>query len=232
MSYGINYVFGADIDAEKIKDRVITLYSDMTQTIQTENKRPVFSMYFLYPYLFKDSFAAIDEEILIDLSVLSVLCLDSCLYDDKLLDEQEKMTPLNHHLHNLRNIEIGRLVQRNIDDSDCFWKYYYKYYREYVNATNLERNLHFGKISDYDWNDFFLIAKGKQAMCKIIPAMLCTLVNDFTMLEDYERVIDKCSVAMQLYDDLRDWKEDFKNGHISYLLNKIIVDGNFSLNAE
>lgn len=234
MNYSINYVFGSELDTiiKKIKDKVNKVYTDMAQIIQAENKRQVFSMYFLYPYLFKDSFDIFDEGTLIDLSVLSVLCLDSCLYDDKILDEQEQVTPLDHHLHNLRNIEIGRLLQKYSYDSECFWKYYYKYYEEYVKATTLERNFYFGKINDYDWDNFFLIAKGKQAMCKIVPAMLCVLVNDFTMLKDYESAIDRCSVAMQLYDDLRDWKDDFKSKHISYLLNKIIIGGNFSLNTD
>lgn len=234
MEDNIRYIFGGDVEtfSSKIKQCLDDIYYNISTSALDELKTKVFSLYYFYPVLFKESFDDIQDEKLIDMCVLSVLCLDSCLYDDKILDGQQVITASQFHAHNLINIEIGKLSQKLLGDSELFWNYYYKYYQEYVQSTILERERHFGKIESYSKEEYLSISKGKQAMCKIIPAMFCCFQGDFTVLEDYERVIDITSSALQIYDDLRDWKTDFTAQRLSWILNSILYESGLNLCSD
>lgn len=229
------YIFGQNGEkfSDEVKKRVETIYQNITTRTKRTYSKQIFSLYYLYPLLFSESFQ-IENDKLIDMCVLSVLCLNSCLYDDKILDSQEEITESGFYSHNLLNIEIGKLVQQLVGDCSIFWDYYDKYYEEYVGATMLERKKHFGKLENYSREEFLDIAKGKQAMCKIIPAMFCCLQNDFRLLNDYEKAMDISAAGMQIYDDLRDWKSDFSSQRVSWLLNVILHESglNFQSNPE
>lgn len=227
------YIFGINkVEIiNEIKERVENIYQNITERTMCVSNNGRVSLYYLYPFLFSESFD-IENDKQLDMCVLSVLCLNSCLYDDKILDGQQEITGSGFHFHNLLNLEIGRLAQRLVGDTQNFWNYYYKYYEEYVRATMLEREKHFGKLEEYGREEFLAISKGKQAMCKIIPAIFCCLQNDYTLLEDYEKVIDFSSSGMQIYDDLRDWKDDFKNQRISWILNDILHKSGLGLYCD
>lgn len=227
------YIFGKNkVEMlNEIREHVENIYQNIAERTKSTPDNGRISVYYLYPFLFSESFQ-IEDNKQIDMCVLSVLCLDSCLYDDKILDGQQQITASGFHFHNLLNLEIGKLAYQLVGNAGNFWNYYYKYYKEYVEATTLEREKHFGKLEEYSKEEFLIISKGKQAMCKIIPAMCCCLQNNFTLLEDYEKAIDLCSSGMQIYDDLRDWKDDLKNQRISWMLNDILHKSGLGLDTE
>lgn len=233
MQTQLIYIFGSkEVKILKEVERKLELtYSRMPDSVKGLIPKKVYSIYYLYPLLFKDSFC-VDYGMISDMCLLSILSLESCLFDDKILDGQETISGDRLHMHNIINVEIGRLVQKLIGDDDTFWKYYYKYYNEYAESTMLERQKHFGRIEDYSFEEFVRISKGKQAMCKIIPAVFCCIQNDFTMLDDYEKSIDLNSVGMQIFDDLRDWRDDFSNQRYSYMLSQILYKGGFTASSD
>lgn len=232
MDANLVYVFGEDSikEFERVCGEVSILKSEIDNIISKEIDMPGKSVYYLFPYLFNTTFGVSDKALLLNLCVASVLCLDFCLFSDKLFDKQIKFS---EELFYSKVLVDQKFIMKMMSINNTeFWTYYYKYYKEYVASVKLERDNHFGKISNYDWKEFSLIARGKQALSKLIPASMGCLVNDLNSIEKFEKSIDLMSEATQLYDDLKDWKDDFKNKRYSWILNKIITENNLERECE
>ncbi|MBD7911395.1 hypothetical protein [Clostridium cibarium] len=228
MNKGINYIFGTK--AETKIDEVYEKLESIRKSIQDITNEEVHfagkSSYYLFPFIFNRSFDFYDEKKLSELCVCSVLCLDYCLYTDKVFDEQIELTEQLFHNKTLVNQIFTKKFSELCKGDNRIWDYYFKYYKEYVTAVKLEHENMFGKLENYSWEQFETISKGKQALAKIIPTVMGCLTENKEGIQDFEKALDSMSVALQLYDDLRDWKDDFKNGRYSWILNKVIRENN------
>lgn len=231
MDKGINYIFGtkAGVKIEDVYKKLSKIRKNIEDIINDEVYFSNKSSYYLFPFLFNKSFDFYDEKKLSELCVCSVLCLDYCLYTDKVFDKQIKLTEQLFHNKTLVNQIFIMKFNDLFKNDNRIWDYYFKYYKEYVRAVKLEHENMFGKLETYSWEQFKTISKGKQALAKIIPAAMGCLTENEERIEEFEKVIDSMSIALQLYDDLRDWKDDFKNGRYSWLLNKVITENNLQM---
>jgi len=95
----------------------------------------------------------------------------------------------------------------------------------------LERTKHFGIISAYSYSEFKLISKGKSALAKYITTGLSILNETPEKIKTLEKSQDYFHIALQLNDDMQDWKEDYKNRNYSYLLTNIILENQLTEQA-
>lgn len=233
MDVSLIYIFGQDLNEEfnSVSHNLSLLKEKVDYIVDKDINIVGKSIYYLFPYLFNTSFNFYEKEVLIHLCVSSVLCLDFCLYLDKLLDKQIEFS---EDLFYSKILVYQNFIMKisSINKSNNFWDFYFKYYKEYVTSVRMERNNHFGKVSDYNWDEFRLIARGKQALSKLIPALIGCSKNDLDTIIKFENAIDLLSEASQLFDDLRDWKDDLKNKRFSWVLNKIIKENNLDIDCD
>jgi hypothetical protein len=229
MNVPVTFIFddeGADWFCQ-INHKLGELYEGISNLVGHEySGRPGSSPYYLYPLLFIDSPRDYPKEALTKLCEIAVLCLDICLFEDKTLDEQ--IVPEDFLLYSkiYSDRYFIRLLATVVNHNDIFWQYYERYYYEYVNAVMAERKNHFSVLNNYEFHEFIKIAKGKPALAKIIPAAISSLDNSFETISAYEMAMDELSIALQLFDDLKDWKEDLRKGRYSWLLTRIITEHN------
>lgn len=236
MINNLLYIFGTDVcknmkiisgTLDDINTKVQDICNPMIDTINM----PGPSIYYLFPYLFSPSFP-VEENLTLSLCPMSVMCLDFCLFTDKLFDKQLDLSQPIYYNKILIYQQFIIQLERLSDVPDDVWKYYNMYFKENIRSVGMEENNHFGTINDYSWKEFCEIAKGKQALAKIIPALMGLKTGLIDEIKVYEEALDMFAIASQLYDDLRDWKEDFINKRFSWMLNKLIKDNDLSIDCD
>ena len=212
LKYNIEVMFSR-IDKE-IKETVgERTSSEELMIAETPNS---ISIHNFYPLTFIEEFPNIPIEIYQDLAVAGKLHFKFCLYYDKIIDNREKVTPEELFAFNMYNEKANKILHHYFKKDSIFWKYYDKYLKEYVSAVLEEQNKHYNSIDEkFTEQDFYRIAKGKSAFAKYIPAALAILSNEAEKIEIFENFQDDFYVGFQIFDDIRDWKEDINNLQIS-----------------
>lgn len=171
---------------------------------------------------FEDTFHSIDSETYEKLSFSLNLLYSSIVVIDNILDEKlfnKKETLL---LAIISRDEALQILSEYFSKDSSFWKYFHKYQQEYIKSLFLEDKKHFGKYSPYPLKEIEQIGAGKSAMLKIYPTALALLEKEDKLIEQFEKSFDAFSIAAQLYDDLRDWRIDFRSKKYSYILSTLI----------
>lgn len=179
-----------------------------------------------YPFLFLTLFRKPLREQLIHIAVAGQLYAESIIILDKLMDCQIKPPSVEYHLallsyeHRLRHALA--LFQRVFKPSSSFWSYLQEYNHEHAAAVLLEKTKHQNILTPYLESEMRQIAKGKQALAKIIPTALALLSRSEDKLEMITESQDQYAIGCQLYDDLIDWRADYRTKRYSYLLSKVL----------
>jgi len=171
---------------------------------------------------FENTFQSIDSKTYEKLSFSLNLLYSSIVVIDNILDEKifnKKETLL---LAIISRDEALQILSEYFSKDSSFWKYFHKYQQEYIKSLFLEDKKHFGKYSPYSLKEIEQIGAGKSAMLKIYPTALALLEKEDFLIEQFEKSFDAFSIAAQLYDDLRDWRIDFKSKKYSYILSTLI----------
>ena len=223
------YIFGNDVEQKfsAVISKLSEMHERISELVGMESKLPGYSPYFLFAYIFNNSFDCSDKELLDDLCMVSELCLEFCLYSDRLIDGQAMLDERFYYETCVHESYINLLMTR-VGRNEKFWNLYYKYYKEYVSAVTIERERHFDSINDYSEEEFGKISIGKQALTKLIPAALGAITSEWDIVDSYEKSIDKLALAMQIHDDLVDWKDDLQSKRFSWLLNRAITENNLT----
>jgi hypothetical protein len=177
----------------------------------------------LYPYFFNDVFPSVDRESLNILCIASVFLLEYILHFDNMIDGQadtefKEMLYKNYLLH-----MSTRYYSKLFDSKSSFWEYHERYFGEYFQAINLERENHKDKITRYLDEEFTKISKGKAALSKVVIAALGCLDNNHTAMERLEVSQDYFSQGYQYYDDLKDINQDLKNRIYSWIITEVFI---------
>lgn len=223
MINDVEYIFG-EFSGDKllqVEEKLKEINHRIRTICNTDISFPGKSVYYLFPYLFAEDFK-LEEKEMQSLCTMSVMCLDFCLFSDKFLDRQINLTQRMYY----HKILVYQQFIKELDaiGSNEVMTFYDGYFREYVHGTSLEERYHFGNINEYTWEEFVLISQGKQALAKIIPTVMACKTNEKDKIVKYEHAMNLFSVALQLYDDLKDWKEDFELKRFSWLLTRIIKE--------
>lgn len=232
MIKNLTYVFGCGIESiiEKVEFILKSENQEIANICKSWNvKAPEKSVYYAFPYLFYSDYS-LSEDIMTKLCIMSVMCLDFCLFSDKMFDQQITVSQeLYYHKILVYQSFIKNMLQ--FDHKIQVEDYYNKYYQEYVCGVR-EEEKHFNSTTHYSWEEFMMIAKGKQALAKIIPAIMGIQLKNVDKISKYEQAMDSLAVASQLYDDLCDWKEDFRMKRMSWMLHDILEQNHLDWNCE
>lgn len=196
--------------------------SKMLLKPKTIDKSPTF--YKHYPKLFANYFSEVSEEQFDVLSKAgyqyyhSVLSLDAII-DDGNFEEIPKMITLQEESIKLLTSVFGLKSQ--------FWVLWNQRKKEYFEAVKIEKSLaHKDKV---DFEIYADLADKKSSFGKVAIDSLFTL-NRKQKDDIYQNLLlshKYFSVGFQLYDDVKDFKEDFEKGQFNFAIEQLRKEVHF-----
>jgi hypothetical protein len=183
------------------------------ETLIANDRSPNF--YKNYPRLFSNYFEAIDEEILFQLSQAGYLYYHATLLVDGLIDDKEfDQLPLIMHLQE----ETIKSLTSIYGSKSIFWKYWNNRKNEYFNAVETERKLNYDRVLRF--TDYADLADQKSSFGKIAIDCIYLLSNQKNDAR-YHALLRShyyFSVGFQLYDDVKDYREDLEKGQFNWAI--------------
>lgn len=177
-----------------------------------------------YPFLLAEAFPSLCTELVQQISVSAIYYILAFKMDDWIVDGEVSKEHFCWALFRRQLLyEKARTILRSLfEASSRFWQLHDDYYRELVRANFLERIRHIGVLASYPTEEMEQIAKGKTSLAKLIPAGLAILADKESKIQPLCRSMEYVAIGNQLYDDVKDWKEDYERRHFSYLLTHAI----------
>ncbi|MDR0506832.1 MAG: hypothetical protein LBH32_08475 [Dysgonamonadaceae bacterium] len=171
-----------------------------------------------YPRLFHKYFEDIDKRIIDELSEAAYVYYKSVLLIDNIID--------NKKIENI--FQISTLQEKTIKiltsifgiNAD-FWKYWDCRKQEFAEAVDIERKLIIQK--EVAWEDYTSLADKKSAMGKMAIDSLYQLSKDKNN-DIYQSLLEShyyFSAGFQLYDDVKDFEDDFKIGQFNWAIYEL-----------
>ncbi len=104
-----------------------------------------------------------------------------------------------------------------------FWDRVARYFGDYVDALAAEARCAAGERA---WaactpDECLAIARGKNGLVRIVDAAIAALPGGDDDPRGIDEILLQCFVANQMLDDLRDWREDLRDGNVSLLLRRV-----------
>ncbi|MCM2301322.1 MAG: prenyltransferase [Flavobacteriaceae bacterium] len=176
------------------------------------------SFYKEYPNLFSKYFKKIPREQINALSKAgyhyyhAVLCLDAIIDDGDFKKIPQMLT--------LQEESIKLLTSVYGLESE-FWNLWDKRKAEYFEAVRIEKFL--SKSDNFDFEAYQDLADKKSAFGKVAIDSLFSLEQnkDFYTYQKLLLSHKSFSVGFQLYDDVKDFKEDFEKGQFNYAIEQL-----------
>ena len=160
------------------------------------------------PWLFREAFHSLKNEDLLAIGEASQLLFLAMLLNDADEDGQLPDTFHSKQIHqHLTNGALSRFKQLFATDSN-FWVYFDEYFQLYSKALIANRQ-HQGQLLPYSLEEMYKIASGKVALFKVIPAGLAVLSGNENLISSFNLAVDSLMAALQLGDDILDWREDY-----------------------
>lgn len=181
-----------------------------------KDKSPTF--YKKYPNLFTNYFSEVSEEQVDILSRAgyyyyhSVLCLDAVI-DDGNFKEIPQMFSFQE--------ESIKLLTSVFGLESKFWNLWNQRKKEYFEAVKIEKSLLQSK--SFDFEAYQDLADKKSAFGKVAIDSLFTL-QDKKDNDTYQKLLlshKYFSVGFQLYDDVKDFREDFEKEQFNYAIEQL-----------
>jgi len=194
----------------------ITFYKQIIKRLLKKDNSP--SFYQKYPKLFHSYYPDISDKEVIKLSDAGYLYYHSLLGLDSLIDDND-----NSNISNIIQLqeESIKLLTDIYGAESSFWFVWNKRKKEYFEAAQTEKNLK--KIDNkVDWSLYETISDNKSAFGKI--AIDCLYILSKQQNQGiYENLLKShkyFSVGFQLYDDLKDFKEDIEKGQFNWAVEE------------
>ncbi len=178
--------------------------------------------YYFYPWLFSDAFPEIDKKDLDVLCEIAQLYAESLIEFDKVIDNQLQYPEIMQTVTMISSqyklsITIRKLAQL-FDSTNPFWKRFDQLFSNYILQVLGEKTDISLKVPPLQ--EMERSAIDKVALAKIITAAMSELTGKKEILSKLEKSQDLFAVGYQLYDDVKDWRKDYRSGQYSYLLKK------------
>ncbi len=187
------------------------------------------SFYKNYPNLFVKYFNEISKEQINILSKAGYHYYHSVLYLDNIIDDRNfeniaKMISLQE--------ESIKMLSSIYGIDSPFWTFWNKRKKEYFEAVEIEKSLTY--VNEINFEVYENLADKKSAFGKIaIDSLFCL---DRKQDDDlYQKLLlshKYFSIGFQLYDDVKDFKEDFDKGQFNFAIYKLKNIVNFQQYKE
>ncbi|GHU79048.1 hypothetical protein FACS1894145_2370 [Bacteroidia bacterium] len=179
--------------------------------LKSSDKSPEY--YEHYPHLFCKYFDDVDENVVNELSKAGYCYYHSILLMDSIIDNKKFS---DFPLISILQEETIKILTSLYGKDAKFWKYWNLRKQEYMVAIQIEKTLQVQK--DPDWTVYKELADKKSTFGKIAIDSLYLLSNkkDKPLYKALLKSHYYFSIGFQLYDDLKDFKEDFENKQFNW----------------
>ncbi|MEW6440118.1 MAG: hypothetical protein AB1640_04210 [bacterium] len=191
---------------------------------QPETRAPRSPLHAYYPMLFRTLFPSVAWRDLRELCRLGRLYAEHLLAVDAVLDQGQRVDPLELFVSQLKQLESLRGLHRLFGSVHPFWSALREASFHAWRAVLLERLRHGHRLLAYSGEEFEQIAKGKTALFKVFPLALARLGGRADLESALSLSLDCHHVGLLLLDDLEDWKEDAAALRFSYPLTRVILE--------
>lgn len=180
------------------------------------------NLYTYFPFLFLETFPALDKEVFGKLSLMSLLYVHHIIITDSLLDDEHNLPRESILVSNACSLRALEVLTGLFGRKPFPWREMTELHQQYSQATALEKERPGGEMLSYSFQDLMSRLSRKSAMAKLIPLALCSLSGRRSYLGPLNGSFDLYYLSEQLVDDFRDWKEDLAAGRYSYLLTSVL----------
>lgn len=212
-------------EGDKINKIVQEKYNLIQDVLGEENlPRKDIGLFTYYPYLFEEDFKKVERDLINQVAAAGLLYFDHIFFFDKLYDNQVESDFFVLYQKNLLGQSTIALLTELFGKNHVFWRYFNFYLQQYIHAIKLDKKEHKGILKRYEPYEYQKIAQGKSAVAKCSVAALACLAGEEWKIDLLEKTQDYYAEATQLFDDLRDWKDDLHHRNYSKLLTEIMMD--------
>ncbi len=181
------------------------------------------AVYAAYPCLFLEAFESVDKTILLELSWASRCALDHVILYDAIIDYGRADSALLFASYRLRDeyrsslaklFAPGHPVWTHHDDYECAA---YQAIRDEVDRRSSPQVLNFDRYGSDSVAKSSLSKLAIHALAELAPSHAKAGIPDLLASSDL------FYAAYQVIDDLLDWRQDFRNNTISYLIAQALT---------
>ncbi len=194
--------------------RVPISFDSYLKRIERENQ-----FYTCFPFLFSADFPTVSDDDIRKIALSGNLYFRYLIDLDEAVDSGRTGHLLSGHVLHEAALDLLRAL---FDGGSPFWTQFERYRSEFINAVMTERRRHFETPESYDIDEMETIAAGKAAYSKSATAALSIMGKQDQITGILSRSQDHFHIGAQLYDDLLDWKDDYREHRYSYLLTRVI----------
>lgn len=180
--------------------------------------------YYYYPFLFHSGFPCADAEALVMVAYSGILYLKHALNLDMMIDEPNLKRVERPFLSAQLHEEALRILMRYFPPDSVFWSELASYNREFTASMLEEHKSHYKNVSRYADGEYFRLIKGKSALSRGTTAAVALLGGAPERLPVLNASQDFFNAALTVYDDIKDWRDDFCKGRYSYMITRAILE--------
>jgi hypothetical protein len=192
--------------------------------------------FYALPWYLLEAFPALTATRVRPLMVACRLFFGSILLQDKLLDGGAGVNDGGSRSMRIlaMQAEAYGILRTLFPSSAAFWRRLDEYLVEHA-AVWLEEQSFVSRgrpCSEYSEALGIRVAIGKNGIVRLAAAGLAELANDDDLLPTLLEALNGFSVAVQMWDDLEDWKDDLRRGCPSVLLSRLALDASAEVSDQ
>ena len=186
------------------------------------------SVWYELPYFFLPAFPSLSLPAVRPLALFGRLFASSIFIHDPLADRG--LVAHESAASTLRimalQFEAYRALHTVFPPDAALWDRLRGYLSDYAAACMEELAVASGARPwrDYREDVALRVAVGKSGLSRAIVAGLAELARDDGRLEPVMRALDQFNIACQMWDDLKDWRDDLEHGMPSLLLVRVLSE--------
>jgi hypothetical protein len=192
------------------------VFSVAKAQMERRSRKPYGQLCYYVPFWYSPVFDISESQAVTTIALANIYLYHYWTLKDDLVDGHLDMTPSDGLIIDLilgKSIEL--FLQADLDGR-LFLSDLNRYMEEALGAE-LFLKKHKGEVSDYSESDFIMMGN-KAALLKASAAALSNVAQDRRRLGRLEEVLLTISIALQLVDDLTDWKHDLKIKNFTFPL--------------
>ncbi len=210
----------------KEKYRLQILWTDnLLRNVLDNNPQISIDQQGFFIYLFIKAFPTLQVNDIRILALAGQFFANSVVLCDEVIDQASNSINIASVLGmQARQFESYHLLYQIFPPNTTFWQRFRGYLSQYTQACLEENDFSSGNRPWHEYSESIAIQsiKDKTGVAKTAIAGLVELAEDETYLDPLGESISNFYVAVQMLDDLRDWKEDLQTGIPSLLLSRLI----------